>query len=176
MWRPTLTIGGQSVGRLPVFVAPQDVVGDVHVARSHVVDPLWYSYTAQWARRPPRPPSSSTACRRRAEWERRRSAVHPSLQIETRVKLTGTCLFVNLWHRVATGGISLCLCLKLGLWSFSSSLQLFTAIFTEVTEVKPVGCNLLMKRWTFAVFSSVDQCFSDFLTFRFFSWYQYPLP
>lgn len=69
---------------------------------------------------------------------------------------------------MATGGISLCLCLKLGLWSFSSSLQLFTAIFTEVTEVKPVGCNLLMKRWTFAVFSSVDQCFSDFLTFRFF--------
>lgn len=55
-------------------------------------------------------------------------------------------------------------------WSFSSSLQLFTAIFTEVTEVKPVGCNLLMKRWSFAVFSSVDQCFSDFLTFRFFSW------
>lgn len=37
---PTLAVGGQPVGRLPVLVAPQDVVGDVDVTGSHVVNPL----------------------------------------------------------------------------------------------------------------------------------------
>lgn len=43
---PTLAISGQSVSRLPVFIAPQDVVGDVNVTGSHVVDPLGNSHTS----------------------------------------------------------------------------------------------------------------------------------
>lgn len=42
----TLTIGGQSVRRFPVFIAPQDVVGDVDVTGRHVVNPLGNSHTA----------------------------------------------------------------------------------------------------------------------------------
>lgn len=34
-------------GRVPVFIAAQDVVGDVDVAGGHVVDALWDGHAAR---------------------------------------------------------------------------------------------------------------------------------
>lgn len=42
-----LALSGQSVRRLPVFVAPQDVVCDVNVTGSHVVNPLGNCHAAR---------------------------------------------------------------------------------------------------------------------------------
>lgn len=80
---PTLAIGGQPVGRLPVFVAPQDVVGDVDVAGGHVVDALGDGHASRRARGPsgsaPRP---STAGRGGAEREWGRGPVDPAKHTE----------------------------------------------------------------------------------------------
>ncbi len=44
---PTLTFLGQLVSGFPVFIAAQDVVGDVHMAGCHVVDALGNGHTSR---------------------------------------------------------------------------------------------------------------------------------
>lgn len=89
----TLTIGGQSVRRFPVFIAPQDVVGDVDVTGRHVVNPLGNSHTAWRGRGTSRScPCSTPTCAAGwggAEWEGRRRPVDPGQQREV-VSLTDT--------------------------------------------------------------------------------------
>lgn len=43
---PTLAVRGQPLRGLPVFVAAKDVVGDVDMTGSHVMDALGNSHTS----------------------------------------------------------------------------------------------------------------------------------
>lgn len=79
---PTLAISGQSVSSLPVFIAPQDIVGDVNVTGGHVVNALGDSHTSWRAGGTSRSSccsstSSSAAGWGGAEWEGRWSPIDP---------------------------------------------------------------------------------------------------
>lgn len=105
---PTLAIRRQSVGCLPVLVAPQDVVGDVYVAGSHVVNPLGNSHSARWPRctsGSSSRSSSSAAGWGGTEWEGRWSPIDSGKhRIEVRPSNTNrsACLLEGLSTHLTT--------------------------------------------------------------------------
>ena len=87
----------QSLGGVPVFVAAEDVVGDVDVAGRHVVDPLGDGHAAggggaRLARRAAAAATADGTDRRRTQREGRRSAGTPGMR-SPHERLNTVCWF-----------------------------------------------------------------------------------